>query len=184
MPVRIPTLIAYVLLAASSAVAAGANGPALADVRDVVRETTIRRDDTVFNFIEVAVDGDVVTLTGTVRHAGRGKQIEREVAKIKGVRAVRNQLHSPQDGAGDERLRRQLVRSIYGHSALSRYGRLLDPPIRILVEKGKVVIAGLVSSRVEREMLTQIALRSEAFGVENEVAVDAEVANQPLAPPR
>ena len=151
-------------------------------VLDVVRETTIRRDDTVFNSIEVAVEGDVVILTGTVRHASRGRQIEREVAKVEGVREVRNQLRSPQDGAGDERLRRQLVRGIYGHSALSRYALNLEPPIRILVERGKVVLAGRVSSRVERELLTQIALRSEAFEVENQVALDTAVANEPLAP--
>jgi len=170
------------LLLAPSLAAAQAphQGPLEADVLDVVRETTIRRGDTVFNLIEVAVDGDVVTLTGTVRHASRGGQIEREVAKIEGVREVRNQLHSPRDGAGDERLRRQLVRAVYGHSALSRYALNLEPPVRILVEQGKVVLGGRVFSRVERELLTQIALRSAAFEVENQVAVDAKVANDPV----
>jgi osmotically-inducible protein OsmY len=170
------TLIVSAVLACS-APAAGQAGPALADVLRVVRDATIDRNDTLFNFIEVAIRGDVVILSGTVRHASRGREIERRVAELAGVHQVRNELRSPSDGAGDERLRRELARSVYGHSALSRYALNLDPPIRILVERGKVVLAGRVSTRVERDLLTQIALRSAAFEVENQVVVAANAAN-------
>lgn len=176
-------LFASVLLLGPSPASTGDSRPPSVienEVLRVVSEATIARPDTVFNFIGVAVDGDVVTLSGTVRHASRGRQIEREVAKIAGVREVRNRLHAPALGAGDERIRRQLVRAIYGHPSLSRYGLHAEPPIRILVERGKVVLAGRVASRVERELLTQIAHRSEAFEVENAVVVDAEVANVPV----
>ena len=75
------------------------------------------------------------------------------------------------------------MRDVYGHSALSRHALNLEPPVRILVEQGKVVLAGRVFSRVERELLTQIAMRSAAFEVENQVAVDAKVANDPVKAP-
>jgi osmotically-inducible protein OsmY len=167
---------------ASVAGAAEGRNPAVieAEARRVIRDLTVDQPDTLFNFVEVAVDGDVVTLSGTVRHQSRGAQIEREVARITGVGAVRNRLHSPRLGASDERLRRELVRSIYGSPGLSRYALLLEPPVRILVERGRVVLAGRVAARVEREMLTHIARRTEAFEVENEVVVDAEVANEPV----
>jgi hypothetical protein len=172
--------LSLLVLAPSAVAAESTRNPEVIDTeaRRVIRDITLDREDTVFNFIEVAVDGAVVTLTGTVRHASRGTQIERAIAKIGGVRAVRNQLHAPRTGAGDERLRRELVRGIYGHSSLSRYRLLLVPPIRILVEQGRVVLAGRVSSPVERELLRQIASRPEAYDVEIDVAVDADLANE------
>jgi hypothetical protein len=177
------SLAVWLLVLAPCAVAAdGSRNPAVIDTeaRQVIRDITLDREDTVFNFIEVAVDGAVVTLTGTVRHASRGTQIERAIARISGVRAVRNELHAPRTGAGDERLRRELVRGIYGHTSLSRYRLLLAPPIRILVEQGKVVLAGRVSTPVERELLRQIASRTEAFEVEIDVVVDADLASEPV----
>lgn len=174
--------VSLLVLAPSAPAADGARNSAVieTEARQVIRDITVDREDTVFNFIEVAVDGAVVRLTGTVRHASRGAQIERAIARINGVRAVRNELHAPRTGAGDERLRRELVRGIYGHSSLSRYRLLLVPPIRILVEQGKVVLAGRVSTSVERELLRQIASRSEAFEVEIDVVVDADLASEPV----
>jgi osmotically-inducible protein OsmY len=150
------------------------------DVVGPILDMTLRREDSPFNYFEVKVVEGVVSVSGTVRHASRGRQIAREVAKIAGVRGVRNGFRSPSDGSGDERLRRELYRSIYGSSAFSRYGLHSSPPIRVLVERGKVVLAGAVSSQVERALLTNIALGSAAFEVDNQVAVDAAIANVPL----
>ena len=151
-----------------------------AEVSRVVRDVTLRRPDTLFNFVTATVEGDVVTLTGTVRHQSRGQQIEKEVARLGGVRQVRNQLHAPSTGAGDERLRRELVNGIYGRLGLSRYALLFDPPVRILVERGTVVLAGKVATRVERELLQQVADRSSAFEVVNEVVIDADLGSHPV----
>jgi osmotically-inducible protein OsmY len=170
------------IVLASSVARAAERAPAAieAEARQVVRDVTIDQPDILFNFVEVSVDGDVVTLSGTVRHRSRGEQLQREVARIAGVREVRNRLHAPELGAADERLRRELVRAIYGAPGLSRYAILHEPPIRILVERARVVLAGRVASKVERELLTHIARRTEAFDVENEVVVDAEVGNETI----
>lgn len=167
------------LLAPSATASDDARNPAVIEeeVFGVIRDVTWRREDAPFNYFEVKISDGVVTLSGTVRHASRGRQIAREVGKIPGVREVRNELRSPSDGAGDERLRRQLYRSIYGSLGLSRYAVQGVPPIRILVERGKVVLAGRVASAVERELLTTIAARSSAFEVENAVAIDPAVGN-------
>jgi osmotically-inducible protein OsmY len=149
------------------------------EVLQVIRDATWRRPDSAFNYFDVKVEQGVVVLSGTVRHASRGRQIAGEVAQIPGVRDVRNELRSPSDGAGDERIRRELMRAIYGSLSLSRYALQAVPPIRILVERGRVVLAGRVASAVERELLTAIAHRSSAFEVENEVEVDPAVANVP-----
>jgi osmotically-inducible protein OsmY len=176
------SLAASLLLLALSAVAAeSSRNPAVIETEalQVILEITRDREDTLFNFVDVTVDDDVVTLSGTVRHKSRGTQIEREIAQISGVRAVRNELRSPRMGVGDERLRRELVQGIYGHLSLSRYRLFVAPPIRILVEQGRVVLAGRVAATVERELLRQIASRSEAYEVAIEVAVDADVVNEP-----
>jgi osmotically-inducible protein OsmY len=174
-------VLSALCLAPAPAAAEGTRNDAVIeeDVLRVIRDITWRREDSLFNFFQVEVEQGVVTLSGTVRHTSRGKQIASAVAKVPGVVEVRNQLHSPSDGAGDERLRRELVRGIYGSLSLSRYALHAVPPVRILVERGKVVLAGRVASRVERELLSQIAHRSAAFEVENEVEVDPGIANVP-----
>jgi len=168
------------LLATPAAAAESSRDPAVieTEVLQVIQDLTRDREDTLFNFVDVTVDDGVVTLSGTVRHASRGTQLAREIAQVSGVRAVRNELRSPRMGAGDERLRRELVHGIYGHLSLSRYRLFVAPPIRILVEQGRVVLAGRVAAAVERELLRQIANRSEAFEVEIEVSVDADVVNE------
>lgn len=176
-----PLALCALLLVPAQAAADGTRNAAVVEeeVLDVIRDITWRREDSVFNYFEVGAREGTVTLSGTVRFASRGKQIAREVARIPGVREVRNDLRSPSDGAGDERIRRQLVQGIYGSLGLSRYALHAVPPIRILVERGRVVLAGRVASRVERDLLTQIAHRSSAFEVENAVEVDPAVANVP-----
>lgn len=176
-----PLVLSALLLVPAQGAAEGTRNPAVIEqeVLDVIRDIMWRREDSVFNYFEVGVREGTVTLSGTVRFASRGNQIAREVAKIPGVREVRNDLRSPDDGAGDERIRRELMRAIYGSLSLSRYSLQAVPPIRILVERGKVVLAGRVASAVERDLLTTIAHRSSAFEVENEVEVDPAVGNVP-----
>lgn len=152
-----------------------------ADVRHAIRDATIgNRNENIFNFVEVAVEGDVVTLTGAVRHASRLKIIEREVSRVRGVRALHDEVEVPQDGVGDERIRRDMVRAITFNSSLSRYALYAEPPIRILVDRGKLVLAGRVSSSVERMLLTNLAHRTAAFEVENRVTLDSELGKEPV----
>ena len=173
--------LSTLVLAPAQAAAEGARNDAVIeeDVVQAIRDITWRRPDSPFNYFDVTVEKGVVVLSGTVRHASRGRQIAEEAARIPGVREVRNDLRAPSDGASDERIRRELMRAIYGSLSLSRYSLQAVPPIRILVERGKVVLAGRVASAVERDLLTTIAHRSSAFEVENEVEVDPAVANVP-----
>ena len=72
----------------------------------------------------------------------------------------------------DDDLRLQLACSIYGHSALQRYG--LDPqaPIRIVVEGGHVELIGVVTGSSDRQVACSQAMSVPGvFSVTNNIVV-------------
>jgi osmotically-inducible protein OsmY len=79
----------------------------------------------------------------------------------------------------DDRLRRQLYLAIYGNENLSRYAGWANPPIRILVDRGRVTLVGYVASPVERALLGHIARGVSSFGVQNLVKLESEEREEP-----
>lgn len=128
----------------------------------------------VFDSVGARVEAGVVTLTGSVNQPWRKEELERRVARVDGVREVRNQIRVQPVSFNDDRLRMELYRRIYGHSLFARYASLADPPIRIIVENGHVTLTGVVNSEVERAVLGSIARSTLSFGVDNRVQIESE----------
>ena len=75
-----------------------------------------------------------------------------------------------------DRLRRQMVRAIYGDNVLSRYGTDPQAPIRIVVDHGHVSLYGAVQSDMDRQIAGIRASQvSGAFSVENHLTTDESV---------
>jgi len=129
----------------------------------------------VFDSVGIGVDHGVVTLEGSVLEPWRKDDIERRVARLDGVREVRNQIRVQPTSTFDDRLRVQLYRRIYGNGLFQRYATFANPPIRIIVEHGNVTLTGVVNSRVERTVLESIARGVLAFKVDNQVQVESEI---------
>ena len=153
--------------------AVGAPSRPDADLRKDV-ETAILRYPYygVFDSIEVGVKDGVVALRGSVVQPWHKDDLEARVAGLAGIKAMDSEIRVQGVSFNDERLRRQLLREIYGNENFVQYSNWPNPPIRIVVEDGKVTLTGYVRSHVEQVMLGHIARGTLAFGVENKVQVE------------
>jgi hyperosmotically inducible protein len=137
----------------------------------------------VFDSVGVGVDGGVVTLTGSVVQPWHKDDIQKRVARLEGVREVKNQIRVQPVSISDDRLRVQLYRRIYGNGMFQRYASFANPPIRIVVENGNITLTGLVNSQVEKAVLGSIARGGLAFRVDNQVQIESELSKEPAKTP-
>jgi osmotically-inducible protein OsmY len=133
----------------------------------------------VFDSVGVAVEDGAVLLQGSVREPWLRDALDRRVAEVGGVRDIRNEIRVAPSSIFDDRLRAQLYRRIYGDDMFVRYSNWADPPIRIVVENGRVVLTGVVNSPVEQVQLGMIARGTLAFRVDNQVEVESERPKEP-----
>jgi hyperosmotically inducible protein len=75
----------------------------------------------------------------------------------------------------DDDLRYAIARAIYSSSAFWSYASMSNPPIHIIVERGRVTLTGVVGSEVDRMMARSLASGFNAFSVTCELKTDAEV---------
>jgi osmotically-inducible protein OsmY len=128
----------------------------------------------VFDSVEVGVKDGVVVLRGSVYQPWRRSDLESRVARVAGLKAMSNEIRVQGVSGFDEGLRRQLARRIYGSENFIQYANWPNPPIRIVVEDGKITLTGYVRSNVEQVMLGHIARGTLAFGVDNRVLVEGD----------
>lgn len=153
-------------------------------------DTTVRKDLQVFNDIATSVnrytqftifddvnasvrDG-VVTLTGRVTMPYKRNDIAKRVAKVDGVRDVRDEIKVLPVSQFDDELRYRIARSIYGNSSFWNYAAMPNPPIHIIVENSRVTLTGVVNSEVERMLARTLATQFGALSVTNNLKTDAE----------
>ena len=137
----------------------------------------------VFDSVGVSVEDGVVTLTGSVLQPWHKDDLQKRVARLEGVREVKNQIRVQPVSTFDDRLRVQLYRQIYGASLFQRYASFPNPPIHIIVENGNITLTGLVNSQVEKAVLGSIARGTLAFRVDNQVQIESELNKEPVKKP-
>jgi hyperosmotically inducible protein len=106
----------------------------------------------VFDNLAYKVDGYNVTLMGQVTRPTLKSDSENVVKRIEGVEHVDNQIEVLPPSPMDDRLRRQLYRSIYGYPALQKYSLGVQQPIRIIVKGGKVTLEGVVDNEGDKNI--------------------------------
>ena len=84
--------------------------------------------------------------------------VTRLVSRVPGVREIANLVETLPASPADDDVRAALAQQIYSHPVLSRYATRSDPPIHIIVERGRVTLIGAVGSRLERRIAKTIAL--------------------------
>ena len=72
----------------------------------------------------------------------KSQDLEQRVAKIDGVRQVKNDITTLPVSFFDDELRFRIARAIYGNSNFWRYGSMVNPPIHIIVDGGRVTLEG------------------------------------------
>lgn len=130
---------------------------------------------TVFDSVQVEVNDGIVTLTGKVTMPYKRNDIGRRVAKADGVQDVRNHIEVLPVSQFDDELRFRISRAIYGNSNFWMYATMVNPPIHIIVERGRVTLEGVVNSEVDRMLARSIAGSFDAFSVTNNLKTDAEM---------
>lgn len=146
--------------------------------RDVQQQVLRYPQFTIFDSIQAEVDDGVVTLTGKVTMPFKRDDIGKRVAKVAGVREVHNRIGVLPVSQFDDELRLRIARAIYGNSNFWMYASMVNPPIHIIVERGRVTLEGVVNSEVDRMLARSIAGSFDAFSVTNNLKTDAEVRSE------
>jgi osmotically-inducible protein OsmY len=127
---------------------------------------------TIFDDVQISVDQGVARLSGRVTMPYKADDLGRIAARVPGVQEVNNEIAALPVSITDDRLRRVLARQIYRDSLFSTYASHAYPPIHIVVENGRVTLAGAVGSEVERVKAEMIARTTfGVFNVENRLVV-------------
>jgi len=142
--------------------------------QDVSKQVLRYPQFTIFDSINAEVVEGVVTLTGKVTMPYKRNDIERRVAEVAGVKEVNNEITVLPVSLFDDDLRFRISRALYGNSNFWRYASMVNPPIHIIVENGRVTLEGVVNSNIDRMLARSIASSFDAFEVTNNLKTDAE----------
>ena len=143
--------------------------------KDVAASVDRYTQFTIFDDVSASVKDGVVTLSGKVTMPYKRSDIERRVAKVNGVVTVRDQITVLPVSQFDDELRYRIARSIYGHSNFWNYAIMANPPIHIVVERGRVTLTGVVATEVDRMLARSLATQFGALSVTNALKTDAEM---------
>lgn len=143
--------------------------------RDVSQQVLRYPQFTIFDSVHTQVQEGVVTLSGRVTMPYKADDIARRVARVEGVDDVRNEITVLPVSLFDDELRLRIARAIYGNSNFWRYGAMVNPPVHIIVENGRVTLEGVVNSNIDRMLARSIASSFDAFKVTNDLKTDAEM---------
>jgi osmotically-inducible protein OsmY len=130
---------------------------------------------TIFDDVNAAVDNGVVTLTGKVTMPYKKGDIEKRVAKVDGVREVRNQMTVLPVSKIDDQLRQRIARAIYGNPNLRMYRAGANPSIHIVVENQHVTLTGVVNNDGDRIIARMAVEQFPALSVANNLKTTAEL---------
>jgi hyperosmotically inducible protein len=173
---RLFTLVALLVTISGSAFAQDRRDVRLAD--DIGRSILGYTRLTIFDDISATVENGAVVLSGKVTMPFKKGDIEHRVAKIDGVRAVRNDITVLPVSPYDDQLRYRVSRAIYNNPSFWNYASMANPPIHIIVEGGRVTLSGVVNSNVERMLAGSLAIGNGELSVKNELKTDAEIKSE------
>ncbi len=143
--------------------------------RDVQRQVLQYPHFTIFDSVDAQVDHGVVTLSGKVTMPYKRDDIERRVGKLPSVTKVNNNITVLPVSQFDDDLRLGIARAIYRNGNFRPYAFMVNPPIHVIVENGRVTLEGVVNSEVDRVLARSIASNFLAFDVKNALKTEAEV---------
>jgi len=165
-------LVAFVLCAAA---ASAQERKDLQVFRDISNQVNRYTQFTIFDNVSASVTQGQVVLEGWVTMPYKQDDIEKRVRSVAGVTAVENKIRVLPVSQFDDELRFRIARAIYGNSSFWNYAAMANPPIHIVVNGGRVTLAGVVQSNVERQLARSLASGFAAFEVKNELKTDDEV---------
>lgn len=171
---RIGLVVAGLTLSASVAAAGSVDRKNLQVVNDISDSVNRYVHFTIFDDVSANVEDGVVTLTGRVTMPYKREDIEKRVARIDGVREVRDQITVLPVSQFDNRLRYQIARAIYGHPNFWNYAIGPNPSIHIIVEHGHVTLTGVVNNDLDRQLARSLVDQFGVMSVTSDLKTEAE----------
>ena len=168
-------VVAAVLVFGSAQAFAQGERKDLQVFNDISNQVNRYTQFTIFDSISASVDEGRVELTGWVTMPYKRDDIEKRVRRVDGVLMVDNKIQVLPVSQFDDELRFRIARAIYGHSLFWNYANMANPPIHVVVNRGRVTLEGVVQSNVDRMVARSLASGFGAFEVKNELKTDAEV---------
>ncbi len=166
--------LAFLLVLAAPAARAQAERRPWLIYQEVSAQVLSYERFTVFDSVDVSVDRGIATLTGKVTMPYKKTEIERRVASVVGVMSVVNKLAVLPASPSDDSLRYAIARAIYGNPTFWGYASMTNPPIHIVVDRGRVTLTGVVNNEVERMLARSLATGFGEMSVTNDLKTDAE----------
>jgi hyperosmotically inducible protein len=130
---------------------------------------------TIFDSVSASVENGRAILTGWVTMPYKKDDIEQRVSRVDGVTAIENAIAVLPVSRSDDELRFRIARAIYGNSSFWQYASMANPPIHVVVNRGRVTLEGVVNNNIERMLARSLATGFGAFEVTNQLRTDAEV---------
>jgi hyperosmotically inducible periplasmic protein len=157
-----------------TAQATAADNENLQVFRDVQKQVLRYTHYTIFDSVNMQINDGVVTLTGWVTMPYKRTDLERRVSRVDGVTQVVNRLQELPVSQFDDDLRIRIARAIYSSPHFRGYGSMVNPPIHIIVERGRVTLEGVVNNNVDRMIARSIASNFLAFDIKNDLKTTQE----------
>ena len=143
--------------------------------REVAHELAMLPWYGIFDWVEASVSPDGrVTLKGWVTRESTREDAVAGMKDVEGVSSVTNEIEVLPLSPADNRLRRSLYLALFEYdSPLFRYATGANPSIHIIVNNGRVILKGMVASRVDRDTAGARANSiSGIFEVRNDLTID------------
>ncbi len=169
----ITALVAALICSAVPAAAQSRQDRRLAD--EIGRAVSSYTRLTIFDDVSGDVENGIVTLRGKVTMPYKKNDLADRISRIDGVKEVANLIEVLPVSVEDDNLRYRIARAIYGNPSFWNYAAMANPPIHIIVERGRVRLTGVVNSNVERMLARSLASGWGELSVANELMTDAEV---------
>ena len=170
---RLFTAAALALALSTPALAADPGN--LQTFRAVQKQVLLYPHFTIFDTVNLQIDGDAVKLTGKVTMPYKRDDIERRVRQVAGVQRVDNDIEVLPVSQFDDDLRIGIAHAIYSNPAFRSFAAMANPPIHVIVENGHVTLDGVVLNEVDRAIARSIVGGFPAFSFKNQLRTEAEV---------
>ena len=171
-------LAAALLLCAQGALAQPAERKDLQVFNDVAKAVNRYEQFTIFDDVSAGVKNGVVTLEGKVTMPYKKDDIEKRVARVNGVNRIVNKVAVLPVSTWDDELRYRIARAIYGNANFWNYAASANPPIHIVVDRGRVTLTGVVQSEVEKMLARSLVTQNGVLSVTNKLQTEAEAREQ------
>jgi hyperosmotically inducible protein len=150
----------------------------------IARAVTTYSRFTIFDDVTLDVVAGHVTLRGKVTMPFKKEEIGRRAQAAAPGYTFTNDIDVLPASVHDDALRKRVARAIYGNAAFWRQAAMANPPIHIIVERGRVTLTGVVPSDVDRALARSLASGLGELSLTSLLKTDAEVEAEALGRPR